>query len=43
MMEDEINFVMIDKVEGTEEDMVGTSRMCGLQLMHSFITGRGYE
>ena len=24
MMEDEINFVMIDKVEGTEEDMVST-------------------
>lgn len=23
MMEDEINFVMVDKVEGTEQDMVG--------------------
>ena len=36
-MEDKIDFVMIDKVEGTKEDMVGTPRMYGLEFIYLFI------
>ena len=37
MMEDEINFVMIDKVEGTEQDMVGVAHLRGCNFIHVFI------